>query len=270
MPPDPTQPFWKDLFRPGGFAWSLRMRKGDAAEFFAPQDERLRTERLRWLEERPEWSLVNSPAAEPLVEAAWDLAEAYGHVPPAAAATRDLPALARLWEPDLIFYDGATKSFAAACVCLPSSWDPRKWVRRELAEVHDVVPQLQRQVGAQIDRFLDRLEPGRAFRRENWSLSLGGELNFHPALHRPPLDEHSALEEVHLRVEHQIFTGLPGGVMMGIRIRTCPLLDLSEDPEVWAMLAEKLRTMPDDVARYKNLLAVRDPLVREMEARGTP
>lgn len=265
-----SEPFWKGLFQPGGFAWSIKVRQGDVATFFAPQDEAMMTERQRCLDEHLDRHLVEKPEAAPMIAAAWELAMGLGHVEQPDDGPLDLLGLTRRWEPDLVFYDAARRSFAAACVCLPSSWDPRKWIGRPLDEVHDKVPRLQQQIGAGIDRFLDRLEPGRAFCRENWSLTLGGELNFHPALDRPKLQADTSLDEVFLRVEHQIFTGVPGGVMLGLRIRTCPLSDLASDPETWETMTEKLGTMPDDVAEYKSLLNVRDPLVQAMRARQTP
>lgn len=261
-----SDPFWKDLFKPGGFAWSIKVRQGDAATFFAAQDEALMAERRQWLDEHADRHLVETPEAAPMIEAAWELASGLGHVERPHDGPADLLALSRAWEPDLVFYDAARRRFAAACVCLPSSWDPRRWVGRPLDEVHDQVPRLQQQIGAGIDRFLARLEPGRAFCRENWSLTLGGERNFHPALKRPKLQADTPLEDVFLRVEHQIFTGITGGALMGLRIRTCPLTDLAGDAKVWEMMAEKLRTMPDDVAEYKSLLEVRDPLVTAMAA----
>ena len=243
----------------------MKMRKGEVREFFAPQDEVLGAERRRWLAERPELGLVETPAGKPLVDAAWSLAQDFGHAVPPTGGPCDLAALGRQWEPDLLFVDFETKSFAAACVCLPSSWDPRRRVGRGLTEVHGVVPRLQEQIGAQIDRFLERLEPGKGFRRENWSLTLGGELNFHPALGRKRLAEDTPIEDVFLRVEQQLFTGLPGGVLMGLRIKNCPLLDLAADPEVWEMATEKIATMPDDVAEYKSLRSIRDPLAGAMQ-----
>lgn len=261
-----SQPFWKDLFKPGGFAWSIKVRQGDVATFFSPQDASMMAERQHALDAHPDRHLVETPEAAPMIAAAWEIATALGHVEKPDEGPQDLPGLARRWEPDLVFYDAVQRTFAAACVCLPSSWDPRKWIGRPLDEVHDEVPRLQRQIGAGIDRFLDRLEPGRAFCRENWSLTLGGELNFHPALDRPKLQADTPLNEVFLRVEHQIFTGLPGGAMMGLRIRTCPLAHLAADPGVWEMMTEKIETMPDDVAEYKSLLKVRDPLARAMKS----
>jgi hypothetical protein len=69
-----------------------------------------------------------------------------------------------------------------------------------------------------------------------------------------------------LRIEHQLFTGLSDGVLMGIRIETTSLKELAEDPSVWNTTAEKLRTMPDDVARYKSMDAAIPTILREMKA----
>ena len=89
-------------------------------------------------------------------------------------------------------------------------------------------------------------------------------MNYHPELHRQRLDETVTIGELHLRVEQQLFTGIPGGVLMGIRIETCPLADLSADPVAWQGIAEKIRTMPDDVAAYKGIGSAREAMLDEM------
>ena len=67
------------------------------------------------------------------------------------------------------------------------------------------------------------------------------------------MDESLTLDEVFLRIEHQLFTGIPSGVLMGIRIEVCPLRELATDSEVWRCAAETLRSMPADVAEYKSM-----------------
>jgi len=44
------------------------------------------------------------------------------------------------------------------------------------------------------------------------------------------------------------------------------LKELAEDLRVWNTTAEKLRTMPDDVARYKSMDAAIPMILREMKA----
>ncbi len=149
--------------------------------------------------------------------------------------------------------DRSTMSLAAGCVCFPSSWNLQESIGKPVHQIHDLVPDLNPSIGERIKRFLEGLQPGRAFCRENWSLTRSDERNYHPRLKRQKLDETVTLDELHLRLEHQLFTALPSGVLMGIRISTIPLPALSEQREEWNNLKEKIRTMPPEVARYKSM-----------------
>ncbi len=257
-------PFWKRLFAPGGFEWAFRMRKGDAASFFARQAEGLVPERRRQLEKNATRYLATTPEGESLVDQAWNLALDLEQVED--VQVRNLLNLSKQWEADLLFMDGATGTVAAGAVCFPSSWDLRHAIGKTLDEVHGIVPRLNPQIGEMIRRFLEKLEPGKSYCRENWSFTRSNDLDYHPDLNRPRLDETLTLNEVHLRIEHQLFTGLPDGVLMGIRIETTPLKDLAQEAEVWKTTAEKLRTMPDDVARYKSMDEAIPAILREMES----
>lgn len=273
MPPqdcrdDRPEPFWKHLFSGTAFDWEFRMRPGDAEAFFAPRDAsgRLLAHRNKWLDTDEDLYCAVTPAGTALVEAAWEMAVAWGRVGKPRDGERDLVGLSRRWEPDVLLLDHAAMSVAAGCVCMPSSWDLRHVVGKPLHEVHGVVPRLNQRIGEKITRFLGRIPPGKSFRRENWSLTRSAELNYHPGLQRRRLDETVTLEELFLRVEHQLFTGVPGGVLTGIRIAICPLADLAVDKDVWRAAIGKIRTMPDDVAVYKGMDAAREAIVREMGA----
>lgn len=259
-------PFWKKLFSAGDFEWSFRMRAGDAREFFAPQEESgtLLAEKNHWLDASPERYVKALPTAQPYVSHLWTMAEEWHHITPATDQPRDLVNLARRWEPDVLLMESSTMKVVAGAVCMPSSWDLQHALGKSVHEVHDVVPRLNSQIGDKIATFLRQIPPGKAFRRENWSFTREAEYNYHPALLRKKLDETVTIDEIHLRVEQQLFCHIPGAVLMGLRIRTCPLTDLSEDAEVWRHLAEKIRTMPDDVAEYKSMLHARDPMVAAM------
>lgn len=261
----PDEPFWKRLFAPGGFEWAFRMRKGEAASFFARQDEsgHLLKQRSQQLDENLERYLACTAEGEKLVEQTWELALGWEQV--VATERDDLKSLSKQWEADLLFMDRATGTVAAGAVCFPSSWDLRHAIGKTLDEVHGVVPRLNPQIGEMIRRFLEKLEPGKSYCRENWSFTRSDELDYHPDLNRPRLDDSLTLGEVHLRIEHQLFTGLPDGVLMGIRIETAPLKDLAQDAVVWKTTAEKLRTMPDDVAVYKSMDSAIPAMLREME-----
>ncbi|MDG2400495.1 MAG: DUF3445 domain-containing protein [Akkermansiaceae bacterium] len=242
------------------------MRKGDAKSFFAQQDESggLLLERSRQLEESFERYSAFTEKGENLVGEAWDLALEWEQV--VAKEPRNLKLLSKQWEADLLFMDRLTSQVVAGSVCFPSSWDLRHAIGKTLAEVHGIVPRLNPQIGEMIRRFLEKLEPGKSYCRENWSFTRSDALDYHPDLNRQRLDETLSLDEVYLRIEHQIFTGLSDGVLMGIRIETTPLKELAEDPSVWNTTAEKLRTMPDDVARYKSMDAAIPTILKEMKA----
>lgn len=260
-------PFWKKLFAEGDFEWAFRMRGGDARSFFAPQDHsgRLLAEKNAWLDQSPDRYVATTDAGRPLLPLLWKMAEEWGHVAPDHAQPRDLVALARLWEPDVLLMDSSTMNVVAGAVCMPSSWVLQHAIGKPVHAVHDMVPQLNPQIGDKIDRFLRQLPPGKAFRRENWSFTRSAEYNYHPALQRAKLDETLTIDEIHLRVEQQLFCAIPGAVLMGIRIERCPLTDLANDPGVWSHVARKIRTMPDEVADYKSMLSAREPMVRAME-----
>ena len=267
-PAGESEPFWKRLFAPGGFEWAFRMRKGDAEAFFAPQDATggLLRARGKQLDEHPERYLASTPAGAQLTNEIWDLALGWGQVTEPSDGSRDLQSLSRQWEADLLMMDHATKSVAAGAVCFPSSWDPGHAVGKTLDEVHGVVPRLNSQIGEMINRFLEKISPGNSFCRENWSFTRTADLDYHPALNRQRLDESLTLDEVFLRIEHQLFTGIPGGVLMGIRIETFPLRELAADPGAWRLAAEKIGTMPEDVAKYKSMDAAIPKMLQEMNA----
>lgn len=259
-------PFWKKLFAAGAFEWAFRMRAGDAPSFFAPQDPsgKLLAEKNAWLDQTPDRYVAVTAAGQPRVPQLWSLAEEWGHVSRSPDSHHDLVALARRWEPDVLLMDSTTTNVVAGAVCMPSSWALQHAIGKPVHAVHDMVPQLNPQIGEKIDRFLYQLPPGKAFRRENWSFTRSTEYNYHPALERTKLDETIRIEEIHLRVEQQLFCAIPGAVLMGIRIQRCPLTDLASDPEVWSHVAHKIHTMPDDVAAYKSMLSARDPMVDVM------
>jgi len=265
--PEPTEPFWKRLFSSGEFAWTFRMRAGDAESFFAPQDKTgaLLAEKRRWLDEMPELFLATTPSGESLVNTLWEMAITWGHVRNPENGGRDLMSLMRQWEPDVLLMDQETMAIAAGCVCMPSSWSLHHAVGKRVHDIHGMVPQLNPQIGEKIDRFLTQLQPEKAFCRENWSFTRTSDLNYHPQLKRRILDDSLNIDEVFLRVEHQLFTKISGGVLMGIRIENCPLTDIASDPEAWRNVAEKIRTMPDDIAAYKSMTTARSAIVREME-----
>lgn len=72
------------------------------------------------------------------------------------------------------------------------------------------------------------------------------------------------LHEAWLRIEHQSFVALPEsqGVLFAIRLVVRSLLEIKSEPEIVAPLMRALRTMPEEMARYKNIHTARGRLLQ--------
>ena len=257
----------QQLFSDGEFRWSIGVRGADAESFFARQDPtgKLLEEKRSWLDVGYDLYLAESNAAGALVDGAWEMAIKWAQVSEAEPG-RTLLNLAQNWEADLLLVERENLKMVAGAVCFPSSWDLREAIGKPVFEVHAVVPQLNAQVGTKVDRLLQGIQSGKSYARMNWSLTRTNELNYHPELNRKKLDETVTLEELFLRIEHQLFCEVKGGVLMGLRIEPVPLLEISSDVDIWNGLREKIRTMPDDVAKYKGMLTAQRAIVDAMSA----
>ena len=126
------------------------------------------------------------------------------------------------------------------------------------------MPGLNQQLGRQIEGFLDKIRPGISWERANWGLSRSPELNQHPERRLPRLDAAVTLGEVWLRIELQSLVALPRsqGILFGIRLEIHRLAEVKQDVAAAERLCRALATMPDDMARYKNLAAARSTIIR--------
>ncbi|MEM6916546.1 MAG: heme-dependent oxidative N-demethylase subunit alpha family protein [Verrucomicrobiota bacterium] len=236
------------------FAWSLRMRKAAPELFFAKQDHsgELLREKNHWLDTLGEHCLVETEKSGEFAAQLWALARDWGQVK--KGEEKSLEALSRVWECDLIFLDAETFRVAGGCVCFPSSWSLAGATGKTLGEVHGIVPGLNEAIGGKIHRFLSKLAPGKAYHRANWGMTRSDELNYHPALERERLDDTVTWNDLFLRLEHQSFLRLDGGIVLAVRIEPIALETLRlKHPEVLSHLKTQLATMPRDVARYKSL-----------------
>ena len=241
------------------------MRKADPADYFAVKDSSggLMAQKQAILTDHAPRHLVVSEEAGPTLEVLHAALQTWGCDPGSSA---ELSSIAGHIEPDLIVMDQTSQKLIAAAVCFPSSWNPAHWLDHSIHDIHEVVPQLNPRIGEMIAKFLRELKPGKAFQRANWSFTRTAELNYHPTLERQALDDTIQLEDIHLRIEHQLFTAIQGAVVMGIRIQPIPLLTLREDETLWQNLIQVVETMPEDVARYKSLHRGQQTLVRLMRS----
>ncbi|RYD34807.1 MAG: DUF3445 domain-containing protein [Verrucomicrobiaceae bacterium] len=271
------------LFSGGDFRFQLGLRRGSPAEFFRPVDPALTAQRRQWLRHGGDRYLYSAmrPDGLPLLEECRALAAEWGvpssletgagtslpSVPPEEQCAR----LGEVWEPDFLLVRAAGDfPLLGGCVCFPSSWSLPDKIGRSVAAIHGEVPGLNAALGRGIDTLLGKLTPDTAWFRHNWGLSRSPELNQHPSRRLPRLDSGVTTGEVWLRVEHQAFTALPasGGILFSIRITMHPLTEVRQDAEASARLVRALRTMPEEVARYKGLATVRERLTKLLEEGG--
>jgi len=262
-----------DLFPAAEHGFSMRMRPGEPADFFAPSAHAgpVLTERARWLHEEPGQYSALDPAFALLVPPMIAFSRT---VSPEAALSADGPAspldllrqLGRTWEPDfLVLAPDAGGRFVlrAGCVCFPSGWALEEKVGLPIDEIHGVVPGLNAAIGAKIHQFLARLKPGAGWYRSNWGLSSSAEFNQHPSRAINQLTRDTNPATTWLRVEHQVLTGLPdsSAILFGIRLENVSLAKLKSEDSIRGGLLRALVTMPDALAAYKNLTAVRPALI---------
>jgi hypothetical protein len=94
-------------------------------------------------------------------------------------------------------------------------------------------------------------------------LSRDAQWNHHPSRPRRQLDATITVEEVWIRLEHQLLLKLPhsGSVLFGIRIQIVPLTQVIADPQAARRFARLLSTMTPASAAYKGAATARSALL---------
>lgn len=243
--------FMSELFPDADYRFQMNLERGSVEEFFraTAAHETILSERRHWLDTDRDRHFAMLKEGELLLEEAVEvLGTDVGNV-----------------EPDVLLLDAQLR-LLGACVCFPSSWNLAEKIGRPLDLIHQVVPGLNEQIGIPIARFLSNLKPGYAWLRANWGLSRSGELNQHPERRLPRLEASTTFDEIWLRIEYQALVLLPRthGVLFGIRIETYPLSEIRNNNVEAHGLARALRTMPEDMARYKGIAAVRESVARAL------
>jgi hypothetical protein len=261
------------LFPDRDYGHHLAVKRGDVARFFASTSDQsaIRQERSHWLSQSPEKYAGALEGSEPFIdEAAAILTSSISDSAP--TALEKIIALGKKIEPDIVLLEKQEDEIfkvVAGCVCFPSSWNFAEKLGKPLHNVHEVVPDLNQSIGDPIARFLGKIQPGASWERSNWGLSASAERNQHPSLKIPRLTSPVLLDRVWLRVEDQILSILPetGGLLFGIRIVTTPLAELRRhQPTIIPALRRALATMPEAMARYKNIDAVREEILQLLDA----
>jgi len=270
----------EEILPEGDYRFSFRFERADAQRFFGPTalHDDLIAQRSHWLGTHPDRYAALLPEGEPLLEEALELASRWGNVRTDTVSfsnsnTQALSrciALGRVWEPDFLLLQveaASTARLLGGVVCFPSSWSLEEKMGHPITSIHRVVPGLNDALGSQINSFLLKLRHGVAWSRSNWGLSRSDELNQHPARQLPRLDDSVRLQDVWLRVEHQILVAMPrtSGILFGIRITSHPLAAIKESSQLARRLAHALRTMPAPIVDYKGLKQARPRLIELLD-----
>ncbi len=223
-------------------------------------------ERVAIIERNPDRHLGLTEQGEILISEAYDLVCNRGILNRVAhpSVSQMLGAFLGGCEQDLVFmrrYSENSLSMEGACVAFPSHWDPPSKLGLPLEAIHQVVPGLQRDIGRNIDQFIQRMSSDRAYRRSNWGMSCSKERNNHPALKIPHLTATTNIDDISFRVEDQSLIRLPSGLLFTITLIRQDLNNVMSDPVASVGLLRALRTMPEDMARYKGLFEIRPHLI---------
>lgn len=167
----------------------------------------------------------------------------------------------RLVQEDLCLMQatGDTWTLVGASLCFPTRWKLGEKIGRPLAEIHQPVPGFAPTLGQPVERFFNRLAPGKGVWRANWGL-IDDPALFQPAGHfrgavNPAITSANAGETVWLRVERQTLLRLPGSgdILFTIRILQETLGRTAASPRRASRLAQLIGSMPEDLKRYKSI-----------------
>jgi len=145
---------------------------------------------------------------------------------------------------DLCVIDVADQQrLVAACLCAPSYWHLLDKIGQPLCEVHAPVPGLNHNIGANIQRFIDRAPLGQPFMRRNWFLHGDQEL-FHNA---PQSDLHVPVGQWIVRSEKQTLCRCSERYLLFTIQITCePLSDIAHFPAAQRDMLKSLQLMDEN------------------------
>lgn len=151
----------------------------------------------------------------------------------------------------------------AGLVTFAADWSLGFDVGMRFLEVHGPVPRVHEAgVVQRAEQFLMRLQPGDAYRRTNWTMTVDRRLDTSTETYpewgrdrRLVVDDPALPDRLHLRVEvqHLLRLGVSGAVCFLIRTYLLSLRDLAGVPEWRHRFAAVLAELPEDMAEYKGI-----------------
>ena len=216
----------------------------------------------RLIAERPDTVFGCLPTAEAAAHellrevAAWLTRQGLAHDPP-DPSEHPLLAAGRLVQDDLclmIRRDGDWH-FDGGTVCFPSLWRMRDRLGQPTITLHERVPHYD-SLSDKVDRFFDRLQPGKVVWRRNWSIKPYPHLHLATAKTELPLAVHAVAPDgspCWLRTERQTLRRLPesDAIVFVIKVQVARAGVLRQRPDVARALATMYRSWDEPMRRFK-------------------
>jgi dimethylamine monooxygenase subunit A len=171
---------------------------------------------------------------------------------------------------ELLDHRDGTLYLDAGILTFGADWSLDFDLGMSFLEIHGPVPRVH-ELGVipRAHKFLLGLQPGPAFRRTNWTMTVDRRLDTTTEVYPTWGPDRAAVEyrdigrRLHLRVEVQHFVRLPrsNAVMFPIRTYLAPLEAIAAVPIWAARLHGVLATLPEDLVDYKGLTRYRDACV---------
>lgn len=143
-------------------------------------------------------------------------------------------------------------------VCFPAEWSLPSKLGLPVSQVHEVVPELNLNLGTKISRYLDRLKVGRPGERSNFLIHTDDRLCLFPELIEGGEVDWAGItadnigETVYLRSERETFVRLPESraIAFGIKSYICRFDQMT--PAQSGLLHDLIREAPEQyIVEYK-------------------
>lgn len=166
-----------------------------------------------------------------------------------------------------------TWHLTAVSTCFPSHWTPTAKIGMNLDQMHRPVTHYSDELQTRVNRFHDRLVPGKIMCRRNCSINRGTELcRLSGAEHdHAPLTVADDGSPLYLRSERQTLFRLhkSASIAFTIRVQLAPLGVLRDRPDIARQLHDALQSWDQGRRDYNSTGPVFDAVVPWLDRVGT-
>ncbi|WP_031498893.1 heme-dependent oxidative N-demethylase family protein [Bryobacter aggregatus] len=173
-------------------------------------------------------------------------------------------------QEDLLLLDAQQPGLplVAGHLCFANAWCLDEKIGKPFLAIHGPVPGFASSIGPGSEKLLMRLQPGRAVSRLNWAVKSSGQLDLTSRWDEQVrewnalVDADNAGERCWMRVERQTLSRLPQSeaILFTVRTYTAPVAQLAVEQR--ELLRGVLQSCPEEMLRYKGILAFAAPLLR--------